>query len=821
AAFLPTDQLKFLADSRSLQNSIIVRNLTMFIFYHARVPIPIPLFYDELGIEYKGIEDIEFQTHVHFPQPRLDPMEMIKLLGELQKFFADKDYLFDTSKPLKNIDPTFTLGANYIRLPKYLSGKMLGKKTKIGSISLYLVFAHLLNGVKTFSVNRLMQAVPIKYRLGTQTIDFLAMTYQVKWLITTPDEFSKGAYKKLNLNASDQNGVLKILPKQSSVNEEGVAVFLKGTGTIANSVQINSTFALFGSGTEVATGFETNFDVAKKLIHFRLKGLAKVAPKESTPFQVTGLVELKFLNSSIMKGTIGFDNNGLTLSGQMNMFPVNPVLNVKGLMRGQFSENALSLSGDVKFQVAQYFILSGAAAQITHEKISISGTSYNQTFIMSVQKITNGVRLSAGLSAIKAGSIFQITGPSPKGGPNLSMNVILNKSPIITLKGSVNLLNIKSQTQIVLSPTGYDFKISGKVFNVYSADLQVKTSIDLLKTNLIAVTAEMKNDFFTVVQSSVGQKVKGLSDQAVKKVDQAQKQINLAQKEVDKIIKQIQQKIKQIENEIKSKERQAQNKVNNAKKVVNQFKTKLNNIKKQVNRQKNDALKIKNKAQVQINSLRKDIQRSKNRIKALKRSLSKSKVYQVLKRSQLGAQIAAEETKKAGLIASRNTANQALNMAKKSLQQAVKVANQAINLADNKLSGVQAVLTQATKSLANIRKLFNTISRDIRVRTLSNVKKSKDTLLAQAKKGLTQVKVAQKKLLNVSTFVSRNSTQNIFRITSAGFSGKLNVLQSAKVTMTLKYQLMNGPNRTLRIPFDFKNPSSSLNAIFIEIKQVI
>ncbi|VAX37692.1 hypothetical protein MNBD_UNCLBAC01-2133, partial [hydrothermal vent metagenome] len=210
AAFLPTDQLKFLADSRSLQNSIIVRNLTMFIFYHARVPIPIPLFYDELGIEYKGIEDIEFQTHVHFPQPRLDPMEMIKLLGELQKFFADKDYLFDTSKPLKNIDPTFTLGANYIRLPKYLSGKMLGKKTKIGSISLYLVFAHLLNGMKTFSVNRLMQAVPIKYRLGTQTIDFLAMTYQVKWLITTPDEFSKGAYKKLNLNASDQNGVLKI-----------------------------------------------------------------------------------------------------------------------------------------------------------------------------------------------------------------------------------------------------------------------------------------------------------------------------------------------------------------------------------------------------------------------------------------------------------------------------------------------------------------------------------------------------------------------------------------------------------------------------------
>lgn len=818
AAFLPTDQLKYLADSRSLQNTIIVRNLTMFIFYHSQVPIPIPLFYDELGLEYKGIEDCEFQTHVRFPQPRLDPMEMIKLLGELQKFFADKNFLLDTSKPLKNIDPTFTLGANYIHLPKYLGGQLLGKKTNIGSISLYLVMAHLLNGIKTFSLNRLIRAVPVIHRIGTQKIEFLSIPYTIQWLVTTPEEFNQGAYRKLNLTPTQRNGVFKILPGQPTANQEGLALFLNGTGKIANSIASRATFALFGSGHAMAARFEIDADLADKLVYCRFNGTVKINSKEATPFQLTGINELKMLNSPIMTGTIGYDAKGLTMTGQMNLFPANAVINVIGTMHGTLRKDAFNLSGNVQFQIAQHFTLSGARAQITHKKMTVSGTYMNQTIILAAQQIAKGVRFTAGLSAIKAGSVFQITGPSAKGGPNLTLDTYLSKSPVITLTGTVRLLQGQNRTTITLTPTGYQFQVTVKLFKAYMALLKVKTPSNLLKTDAIAITANLQNDFIKFLQSNVGKGLKSISDVARGQVNQAQKQIDQAQKAVNKVVQQIQQKMKQVENEIKTKERQAQQQVNNAQKSANKLKSKLSDTQKQVNKIKDQALKAKNNAQNQVDGLNQDIKKANDRIKSLRQRLSKCKPFELTKKAQIAAQIAAKETEKAGLITTRNGANLTLKTAKTALLQATNAANQAIKVVNNELSKANKTLDQAKQKLSDARKLFNTINRDSRVIAVKNIKKSKDTLLNQAKAKLNQINSANKKSLNMADYILREGVNRMFAVQSAAFSGTLDVIHAGKVSMTVKYNLMNGPKRSLKVSFDFKKPSNSINTIVQQLK---
>ena len=55
---LPTDKAFPLPTSDELQRRLILDNVFMVIPLQAGVPIPIPIFYDQIGVEYMGIEGV-------------------------------------------------------------------------------------------------------------------------------------------------------------------------------------------------------------------------------------------------------------------------------------------------------------------------------------------------------------------------------------------------------------------------------------------------------------------------------------------------------------------------------------------------------------------------------------------------------------------------------------------------------------------------------------------------------------------------------------------------------------------------------------------
>lgn len=280
---LPSDKSFPLPTSDELQRRLVMKNVFMVIPLQAGVPIPIPIFYDQVGLEYLGIEGVGLQGHIGMPLPKLSGLP--QFFSTLKQFFSDRKYLLDPKKS-PGVDLKFELGDNYFQLPEYLGGKVLGMKNKPVTISAWSGLAHALNFMKTISINELIQAIPIENRVGSADSSFAFFNFNADWLITTPKEFRDGAYKKMNLSNSDKEDFVAVLPtvaasasSKSSGNEEGLVVFLRGEADLF-IVKMETVFGLAASGSMgFATGFKFTGTLAK-IIEMEIGGAVAInAPK--------------------------------------------------------------------------------------------------------------------------------------------------------------------------------------------------------------------------------------------------------------------------------------------------------------------------------------------------------------------------------------------------------------------------------------------------------------------------------------------------------------------------------------------------------------
>ncbi len=285
---LPTNENFPLPTSDELQRRVILNNLFMIIPLQQGVPIPIPVFFDQLGLEYMGIEGVGLQGHVGFPQPKLSASGAVAFYQSFSEFFSDRSYLLDPKNPPGNIDLELKLNNNFVQLPEYLGGKVLGMKDSPVAISLWRYLAHGLNFFKTLSLNEMIQSIPIEHRVGSAAQSFLFMEFDADWLITTPNEFKQGAFAQLKLSDSDKQDFIDVLPavqiaaqKVSGDKEEGLVVFLRGEADI-KVIRLEVVFGLAASGSMgFSTGFKFTGELAR-IIEVELGGaLAVNAPKVS------------------------------------------------------------------------------------------------------------------------------------------------------------------------------------------------------------------------------------------------------------------------------------------------------------------------------------------------------------------------------------------------------------------------------------------------------------------------------------------------------------------------------------------------------------
>ncbi|MBL4710483.1 MAG: hypothetical protein JKY48_18790 [Flavobacteriales bacterium] len=205
ARVLSTGGIFPVTKSEKLTSTVELKNLFTLIYYGAGIPIPLPIFYDEIGLHYKSITGFNAKSSFKFPKPKFDILQVVKASKELVNYLKyGNEYLSESNvgKP----DLNLTVGANYIELPSYLGGKILGKTTEIGSFGAWKPVSKMLNFIKKSNVNDLVELVPLQYRIGKESIDFLdILKIEVQWLIVSVNEVkNNGLVQSLLLNKGNK-----------------------------------------------------------------------------------------------------------------------------------------------------------------------------------------------------------------------------------------------------------------------------------------------------------------------------------------------------------------------------------------------------------------------------------------------------------------------------------------------------------------------------------------------------------------------------------------------------------------------------------------
>ncbi|MBE8990083.1 LamG-like jellyroll fold domain-containing protein [Nostoc sp. LEGE 12450] len=320
-----------LPSTQAIQRRLRLNNTVMVL--PLEFPVPIPMFYDNIGIEYLGLEGLTLQAHAQFPKPTVDLQKISNLLSDIKEFFTNSDHPIPNQLP---VEFKFSLNQNYLQLPKYLGGQALGTQGDGPTLDDKDI-VHLLQGIRTLSVNELIQALPLKQRVGSTQVSFGPLSSSLGWLVTTPDEFSQIitqptskaiAYSALGLTTDLQaTQILSVLPSTSTANEQGIVALLRGNFNVG-SAKLDTVFGLAASSKGFKTGFEIKGAIAK-VVTLNLAGAIaiaspKIAPPTSYALAFNGQSDCVKLNNPAALNFTG----AITISAWIKPDAINGLRNI-------------------------------------------------------------------------------------------------------------------------------------------------------------------------------------------------------------------------------------------------------------------------------------------------------------------------------------------------------------------------------------------------------------------------------------------------------------------------------------------------------------
>ncbi len=277
-----SDDLKLLVPDKSgFAQTLRIRDLIVMIIPQTEIPIPVPLFYNEIYQGYWGLEGVASEMSFKFSKPEFNLVKIMKRFAELINFFRDgKESLHVPTHYLAKLDgvaefepeliPAFRVGPLYYDLPGFFGYEIKdGKRRKVkfgftdekiidffdlvglGANALKFSVFHLaLDSVpkevpvksardshkinaKVPPVNYLIQYFDVKDRIGSKHLKlFYLFDIDFAWAISTPQEFKEKAYPLLvKKSGSDlpyphtAESILAIVPNQDndSGQPEGIS----------------------------------------------------------------------------------------------------------------------------------------------------------------------------------------------------------------------------------------------------------------------------------------------------------------------------------------------------------------------------------------------------------------------------------------------------------------------------------------------------------------------------------------------------------------------------------------------------------------------
>jgi hypothetical protein len=837
AMALPLDKLPILPDTRQLTRRLVVKRLFMVIIYQAGIPIPVPLFFDELGIEYLYLEGLELQTHWGFPRPTLSASDAARIFKDFENFFTQRDHLLDASNPPAGLDLRLVVGPNYIQLPKYLGGKSLGSRDEKTVVSAYSNLAHLLNALKTLSLNELIQALPLEKRVGSEQVSFASMTLVANWLITTPKEFRDGAFRRLNLPESEMGQTLQVLPPRPGKDEQGLVVFLRGEWAIAGAASLSTTFGLVGASRGFGTGLRVAGSITD-ILEVEMGGAVVIDTKAADVFSLSGQTRLRVMGDEVLAGDLLITENRLAIRGRLDLFPRSPVIRITGEVAGRVSDSEFYLGGSATVTAGGFFTLVSASAEITHTGVRVSGTWLNQTVTFSAQRQGASLELRATLSPVTVGGAFSLTDASGAGGPLAVLGLDTSGAASVYISARISLLGVTAGGSVSFSERGFELTVEGHVYNLFQATLTARGA-NLLNGDGFYVKATLRNDLFAYLKDNASRAINDAASSATRRLSDAQAQVDKAQRDVDTLNRQIDDARRTVQQEREGDQqrlRDAQAQVDRAQREVDTLNQQIADARRTVEAERvRDQQNLRNaqaavqSAQNQVNSLQRQIDDANAKIKSLKHDIDKKKKWykdlpwykQSYGWTELGAyttakgaEITAQYTAIGGLETAKATASGALELAKQSLRGFEQASKTFPVDADPRVAGPIVALNAATGALNTAKATLDGIrsgiklvpvDADPRVSGLIVAREAATGALKVANGTLEGLKVSIGAMARVGDYIVKNGLGALLDVRAATFEASLSVAQGGRVALAADLVFMGSP-RSVQFGFDFNDP---------------
>jgi hypothetical protein len=400
-----------------LGSRIVMRKLEALV--PIAFPVPIPLFYDEIGWEYKNLVGLALQMHARFPDPQPPLSDWVKLIGDLGHFFADDHFLLhDPGHLPQAMQLDFQLQPTFLALPGYLGGAVLGSRSALPPFQVSQTLARALDAIKTGSVGEVIRAVPLKYesggsthwiRVGHEDVHFGPLHLQAAWCVTTEEEFLTQILRddtaRTALAVADPDGMIDCMPARlggKSYDKGFITLLMGDVGAGTALTDLVSFRAQFGMALLGPREFQTAVRVAgafgpKNALSLAIEGCIDVQPDRAHPdtvaVVVAGRTTLTVLGQRLQSDSRVTVVPGVSLQGQVT-FSLNDQLKVQGLLTINTQGVAIDGSVDWSGIAGQRFHVGSRAAfskdGVTFQPIAVTVGAFDATAALQVPGAAKG-----------------------------------------------------------------------------------------------------------------------------------------------------------------------------------------------------------------------------------------------------------------------------------------------------------------------------------------------------------------------------------------------------------------------------------------------
>ena len=212
-------------------------------------------------------------------------------------------------------------------------------------------------------------------------------------------------------------------------------------------------------------------------------------------------------------------------------FTIPRALSESGFPKGFLSSFSLSGKELPEFHLS---IPSGYRIKGTLNILGLQGMA---DITMSLPK---GIYIQVALPPIKIGSLLRMYASSTDTSRGPFLNAIIKLLPTryvkIEAKGYLMVLGISRETKLKITNTQYEFRIQGKMLNLYRASLDITAKYGSIRGAQFQVRGEFKSDLFNGIQNIVKRLANNLANFAKRQLEKAKKLVNKFGAKIRKLI---------------------------------------------------------------------------------------------------------------------------------------------------------------------------------------------------------------------------------------------------------------------------------------------